>query len=73
MRLSKKFSGEALRVLPISQKWFIKLETGRISLTVLQKLTRKFSTGTNPKGEKTDLFASVLTYAIFLFQKLFLG
>lgn len=62
----KHFSGGMLRVFPIYHKWLIKLETGRVSQTVLQKLTRKFLNGRNPKREKTDLFASVLIYAVFL-------
>lgn len=62
----KKFSGGVLRVLPIYHKRFIKLETGRVTQTVLQKLTRKFSNGRHPGREKIDLFASVLVHAIFL-------
>lgn len=43
-----------------------KLETGKISQTVLQKLTRKLSNERSSKGEKTDPFVPVFIYAVLL-------
>lgn len=61
------FSRAALKIFSIYHTGFIKLETGRLGQTVLEKLTRKFfQNGRNPKGEKTDLFASVFIHVIAL-------
>lgn len=65
-RARKKFSGGVLRVLTIYHKWFIKLETGKISQTVLQKLTRKLSNERSSKGQMTDPLVPVFIYAVLL-------